>query len=70
MYLAYTSTALFIIKGSQDRHSNRVGTWRQGLMWGAAYFLAPHGFLSLLSYRIQDHKDDPLKWAGQSHINH
>ena len=25
-------TALFIIEGSQDRNSNRAGTWRQELM--------------------------------------
>jgi len=38
--------------------SSRVGTWRQVLMqrpWrGAAYWLAPHDFLSLLSCRTQD----------------
>jgi hypothetical protein len=37
----------------------RPETWRQELMqrpWrGAAFWLAPHGLLSLLSYRIQDH---------------
>ena len=36
----------------------RAGTWRQELMqrpWGvAAYWLAPHGLLSLLSYKTQD----------------
>ena len=31
-YPAYTCTALFIVKGSQDRNSNRSGTWRQELM--------------------------------------
>jgi hypothetical protein len=31
-YLAYTSTSLFIIKGSQERNSNQTGTWRQELM--------------------------------------
>ena len=40
--LAYTSTALFIIEGSQDRNSNRAGTWSQEPMWklwrGAAYW--------------------------------
>ena len=59
VYLAYTSTLLFITEGSQDRHSNRVGSWRQERMqrpWrGAAYWLAPHGLLSPPSYRIQDH---------------
>jgi hypothetical protein len=37
--VAYTSTALFIIEGSQDRNSNRTGTWRQELMqrpWSGA----------------------------------
>ena len=31
-YVAYTSTSLFIIKGSQDRNSSRADTWRQKLM--------------------------------------
>jgi hypothetical protein len=47
-------------EGSQDRNSNRKGTWRQKLMqkpWkGASYWLALHGLLSLLSYRTQDDK--------------
>jgi hypothetical protein len=59
IYLAYTSTLLFI-KGSQDRNWKRAGSWRQELMqkpWrGAASWLAPHGLLSLLSYRTQDHQ--------------
>ena len=50
----------FHITVSQDRHPNRAGTWRQELMqrpWrGAAYWLAPHGLLSLLSYRNLDHQ--------------
>ena len=49
---AYASTLLFIIKGSQDRNSNRAETWRQELMqrpWrGAAYWLSPCYFPSLL----------------------
>ena len=32
VYLAYTSTVLFIIGGSQDRNSNRAGNWKQELM--------------------------------------
>jgi hypothetical protein len=32
VYLAYTSTLLFITKGSQDRNSSRAGNWRQELM--------------------------------------
>jgi hypothetical protein len=47
-----------VIKQSQDRNLNRAGTWRQELMqraWrGAAFWLAPHGLFSLLSYRTQD----------------
>jgi len=60
VYSAYTSTLLFITKVSWDRNSNRVGSWRQELrqrLWsGAAYCLAPHVLLSLLSYRTQDHQ--------------
>lgn len=45
------------IEGSQDGNSNRAGTWKQELTqrsWrGAAYRLAPHGLLSLLSYSTQ-----------------
>ena len=32
IYLAYSSTSLFITEGSQDRNSHRSGTWRQELM--------------------------------------
>ena len=60
VYWAYTSTSPFIIEGSQDRNSLRAGTWRQELVQrprrGAAYWLAPHDLLSLLSYRTQDHQ--------------
>jgi hypothetical protein len=60
VYSAYTSTLLFITKGSQDRNSHRAGTWRQELMqspWkGAAYWLASPGLLSLLFYRTQDYQ--------------
>ena len=59
-YLAHASTLLFIIEGSQGRNSNMAESWRQELMqkpWrGAAYWLASHGLLSLLSYRTQDHQ--------------
>jgi hypothetical protein len=52
VYSVYTSISLFIIEGSQDRNSSRAGTWRQELMqrsWrDAAYWLVPHGLLSLL----------------------
>jgi uncharacterized protein Veg len=30
--LAYTFTSVFITEGSQDRNSNKAGTWRQALM--------------------------------------
>jgi hypothetical protein len=51
--LAHTSTSLFITEGSQDRSSDLAGTWRliQRPWRGAADLLAPHGLLSLLSYR-------------------
>ena len=55
-YLAYTSTALFIIKGSQDNNSNRSGTWQEELIqspWrDAIYLLAHHGCLASSFYRI------------------
>ena len=55
VYLVYTSTSRLIIEGSQDRKSNRAGTWRPKVIWrGAAYRLATHGLLSLLSYRNHD----------------
>ena len=44
----------------QDSNSHRAGTWRQELiqrLWmGDAFWLAPKGLLSLLSYRSQDHQ--------------
>jgi hypothetical protein len=53
VYSAITSTLLFITKGSLDKNSHRVGTWRQEWMqksWkNAAYWLASQGLLSLLS---------------------
>jgi hypothetical protein len=55
IYSAYPFT-----EASQDRNSSRAGTWRQELMqrlWRVtAYWLAPHGLLSLLSYRTKDHQ--------------
>jgi patatin-like phospholipase/acyl hydrolase len=60
VYSAYTSTFLFITKGSQDRNYHKVGTWRQEWMqkpWrNAAYWFASPGLLSLLSYRTQDYQ--------------
>ena len=83
VYSACTSTPQSIIGGSQDRNSHRIGTWRQELIqkpWrGAAYWLAPHGLLSLLSYRTQDHQprdgpthngQNPPTMGGASPINH
>jgi hypothetical protein len=41
IYSTFASTSLFFIGESQDRNSNKAGTWRQELMqrpWrGAAY---------------------------------
>lgn len=46
-------------RGSQTKNFSRPGMWSQGLMrrpWrGAAHWLAPRGFLSLLSSIIQNH---------------
>jgi hypothetical protein len=60
VYLAYIATPLFTIEGSQDRNSNRAGTWRQELMqrpWrGVSYWLALYGLIILLSHRTQNHQ--------------
>jgi hypothetical protein len=32
VYSAYTSTLLFITKGSRDWNSNRIGTWNKELI--------------------------------------
>ena len=54
-YSATTSLSLFITERHQDRNSHRAGPSRQELMWrpwrDAAYWLAHHDLLSLLSYR-------------------
>ena len=47
VYLTDTCISLFVSKRNQDRNSNRAGAVSQ---------LAPHGLLSLLSFRTQDHK--------------
>ena len=76
-----TSKSQFIIIGSQDRNSNRTGTWRQELMqkpWrDAAFWLAPHGLVSLLSYRTQAQGWHHPQWlqpfpfiANQEHALH
>ena len=53
------ATLLFISESSQDRNSNREGTWRQEPMQRpqkGAYQLASYSLLSLLHYRTQDHQ--------------
>jgi hypothetical protein len=53
----YVSTSQFSIKGSQDWISNRVGSWKQELIYRprrwVVYWLVTHGLLSLLSYRTK-----------------
>lgn len=60
VYLAYPSTLLFITEevrtGIQTGQDPGVHELIQRPWRGAAYCLAPHGFLSLLSYRTQDHQ--------------
>jgi hypothetical protein len=72
VYSFYTSTLLFITKGTQDRNSHRAGTWRQELMqkpWrSAVYWLAFPSLHSLLSYRTQDYQPrDGTIHNGPSH---
>jgi hypothetical protein len=59
-YLAYI-LILFIIEESQDRNSNREETWSQGSciaipLRNAVYWSVPHGLLSMLLHRIQNHE--------------
>ena len=75
VYSAYTFTLLFIPKGSQDRSSQRAGTWRQELMqrpWrDVFYWLASPGLFSLLSYRTQDyHPRDGTTHKGPFLLDH
>jgi hypothetical protein len=64
-------------KSSEGRNSCRAGAWRQELMqtpWrGAAYWLAPHVWLSLLSNRTQVHSPEmappSMGWALLSITN-
>lgn len=56
VYLAHIFIALFVLKGIQDRNPNKGGPWRQELMQrlrssGAAAWLAPFCFLSLLAFK-------------------
>jgi hypothetical protein len=44
------------LKGSQGQERKQGETWRQRPWRGVAYWLNPYGFLSLLSYRTQDHQ--------------
>jgi hypothetical protein len=58
VYSTYISTSLFIIKRSQDRNTNKAGTWSQQLMqrsWrDAAYWLAHIVFLQHPGSRSPD----------------
>ena len=60
VYSAYTSTVLFITKGSQYRNSHRVRTWRQELVQrpcrGSDYWVVSPGLLSFFFFfnRAQD----------------
>ena len=64
--MAYTSISLFFIKGSWDRNLEAGADekpWR-----GAAYWLVPHGLLTLLSYRTQGyHPKDGITHNGLGH---
>ena len=72
VYSVYTSILLVTTKESQDRNLNRAEFWRQELMqrpWrGAAYWLASHGLLSMLSYKTQDHQ--PRGWQHAQRVGH
>ena len=72
-YSAYTSTFLFITKGSQDWNSSRSGSWIWCRGHGGMFltgFLFP-GLLSLLSYRAQDYQSrDGLTHKGPSSLDH
>ena len=60
MIWLYFHTIVHHWKKSGQELLNRAKNWRQELMqrpWrGAAYWLAPHGLVSLISYKIQDHQ--------------
>jgi hypothetical protein len=74
VYSAYTSTLLFITKGSQDWNSIKQ-VRKQELMqrpWkDVTYWLASPGLLSLFSYRTQDYqpRDGPTH-KGPSPLDH
>jgi hypothetical protein len=60
LYFSVQFKAQYIIKGIQGQNSSREGTWREELMqrpWRTAInWLAPYGFLSLLSHSTQHHQ--------------
>jgi hypothetical protein len=57
IYLAYSSTLLFITKGSELKRGSRMDVGPDTVaMKGTAFWIVPHGFLSLLSSRTQDHQ--------------
>lgn len=59
--MAYVFTLLFIIVESQGKNSNREPGAYERPWRGAAYWFAPHGLLSLLSYGTQDHHQSLIK---------
>ena len=71
VYSAYTSISLLIIEGSQDRNSNRAGSWRQELMqrpWkDAAYWIVPYAcsvcFLAVLRATSPRTAPPTMSWA-------
>jgi hypothetical protein len=73
VYSAYSSTLLFITKGSQDWKLKQVR--KQELLqrpWrDVPYWLASPGVLSLLSYRTQDYQSrDGTTHKRPSHFDH
>jgi hypothetical protein len=58
IYLAYTSTLMFITKGNEDMYLKKTHTWRQEQVqrpWRSTkYWLVPHGLFRQFSYRTQD----------------
>ena len=61
VYLAYTSISLFIIEGEKSGQELKQGRNLEAgadseAMGYAAYWLPPHGLLSLLSYRTHKYQ--------------
>jgi hypothetical protein len=68
VYSAYTSTLLFITKGSQDKNTQGRKVWMQRPWRDVSYWLASPGLLSLLAYRTQDYQPrDGTTHSGPSH---